>query len=183
MKATGFALASDHARGERLSAVPAMRITLVLFGLACSGLVAAGQNPTTAPVQRSRWRGFERLDFEVAGRPCLLVTPKTPAPGRPWIWRAEFFDHEPQTDLALLERGWHVAYMDAQNMYGGPAAMALFGQFYAHLVANYSLAPRVVLVGKWSANSRATSNRTRYFKGFSRLVRKRGFEPRLDCSN
>jgi pimeloyl-ACP methyl ester carboxylesterase len=37
--------------------------------------------------------------------------------------------------------------MDAKNMYGGPKAMALFGQFYAHVVVNYHLAQRVVLEG------------------------------------
>ena len=51
---------------------------------------------------RSQWNGFDRLDFQVDGRSCLLVLPKTPAPGKPWIWRTEFFGHEPQGDLALL---------------------------------------------------------------------------------
>ena len=60
-------------------------------------------------VKRSIWQGFERLDFVVDGRPCLLVVPKTAAQGRPWIWRTEFFGHEPQADLALLARGFHVA--------------------------------------------------------------------------
>jgi len=96
---------------------------------------------------RTEWNGFARIDFTVAGRPCLLVLPAQPAPGRPWIWRTEFFGHEPQADLALLARGWHVAYMDAKNLYGAPKAMAWFGQFYAHLVVQFGLAPRVVLEG------------------------------------
>src|SRR4051794_2273504 len=50
----------------------------------------------------SIWQGYERLDFQVDGRDCLLVKPKEPAPGKPWIWRTEFFGHEPQGDLALL---------------------------------------------------------------------------------
>ena len=111
---------------------------------------APGKAPVAAPgatLQRSMWNGFERLDFSVAGRPCILVSPATPAAGRPWIWRTEFFDHEPQTDLALLGRGWHVAYMDARDMYGSPKAMALFNQFYAHLVVQASLSRRVVLEG------------------------------------
>jgi pimeloyl-ACP methyl ester carboxylesterase len=113
------------------------------------GLAGAEKNAPAAPAQEqlSQWRGFTRLDFVVAGRPCILVAPREAAPGRPWIWRTEFFDHEPQADLALLERGWHVAYMDAKDMYGGPRAMALFGQFYARLVAHFGLAQRVVLEG------------------------------------
>jgi pimeloyl-ACP methyl ester carboxylesterase len=102
---------------------------------------------TPSAVQRSVWNGFERLDFTVAGRACTLVVPANVAPGRPWIWRTEFFGHEPQADIALLGRGWHVATIDAKNMYGGPKAMALFGQFYAHVVTHARLSQRVVLEG------------------------------------
>ncbi len=101
-----------------------------------------------APVLlQSQWNGFGRVDFEVAGRPCLVVFPQQVAAGKPWIWRTEFFGHEPQADLALLARGWHVAYMDAKDMYGAPKAIGLFGQFYAHVVVRFGLAQRVVLEG------------------------------------
>jgi pimeloyl-ACP methyl ester carboxylesterase len=125
-------------------------LVIVLSALACPALVGAERKavaPPPPPDRLSEWRGYPRLDFFVAGRPCLLVAPKVAAPGRPWIWRMEFFDHEPQTDVALLERGWHVAYMDAKNLYGAPKAMALFGQFYARLVAHHGLASRTVLEG------------------------------------
>jgi len=95
----------------------------------------------------SDWNGYQRLDFEVEGRPCLLVLPKAFAPAKPWIWRTEFFGVEPQADLALLGHGWAVAYMDAKDMFGGPRAMALFGRFYAHIVAHAGLSKRVALEG------------------------------------
>jgi pimeloyl-ACP methyl ester carboxylesterase/lysophospholipase L1-like esterase len=98
-------------------------------------------------VKRSTWQGFERLDFVVDGRACLLVVPKTAAQGRPWIWRTEFFGHEPQADLALLARGFHVAYMDVQNMFGAPAALDHMDRFYEHLVREYKLSPKTVLEG------------------------------------
>ena len=56
-----------------------------------------------------------------------MVKPKSPAPGKPWIWRTEFFGHEPQADIALLEKGFHVAYIDVQNLYGAPVAMTGHG--------------------------------------------------------
>jgi pimeloyl-ACP methyl ester carboxylesterase len=118
--------------------------------LAASPLLAAdAKAPAAAPAAatRSTWNGFERIDFTLEDRPCILVIPKDAAPGKPWIWRTEFFDHEPQVDLALLARGWHLAFMDARDMYGGPRSMALFGKFYAHLVVHASLSPRVVLEG------------------------------------
>jgi len=120
-------------------------LVLMLAGAVVS-LPAANVGSQTE-IKRTDWNGFPRLDFTVAGRACILVVPTTPATGRPWIWRTEFFGHEPQADLALLAKGWHVAYMDAKNMYGAPKAMNLFGNFYAHLVVNYQLAKRVVLEG------------------------------------
>jgi pimeloyl-ACP methyl ester carboxylesterase len=97
--------------------------------------------------KRSDWFGYQRLDFQVDGRQCLLVLPKRPAAGNPWIWRTEFFGHEPQADLALLGKGFHAAYMDVQNMYGAPVAMGHMDAFYTYLTSQRGLAPKVTLEG------------------------------------
>ena len=101
-------------------------------------------NPAVTP---SDWFGCLRLDFVVAGRPALLIVPATPAPGKPWIWRTEWFGHFPQADLALVARGWHVGYMNAKDMYGDPAAMKLLDAYYQHVRKEYGLAPKVVVEG------------------------------------
>jgi len=126
--------------------IPHRALAFALCGIG-SVMAANAPTPPPQPAQRSTWRGFERIDFTLASRPCILVVPATPAAGKPWIWRTEFFDHEPQADLALLAHGWHLAYMDAKDMYGGPKAMALFNQFYAHLVVHAGLSRRVVMEG------------------------------------
>jgi len=118
-----------------------------LLALAVVGFALPTLRAVAPDVVRSNWNGYARLDFSVAGRSCLLVRPAKAAPGNPWIWRTEFFGVEPQVDLALLAAGWHVAYMNAKDMYGAPPAIALLGAFYAHVVANYDLSPRVVLEG------------------------------------
>lgn len=109
--------------------------------------LAAPQGAEAPPVDGGRWHNFRRLDFEVRERECVLVLPAKAAAGRPWIWRTEFFGHEPQVDLALLDRGFHVACMDVQNMYGAPAALDLLDDFHAYLVAEYGLNTKVVLEG------------------------------------
>ncbi len=95
----------------------------------------------------SLWNGFERLDFRVDGRAALLVRPKEAAPAKPWIWRTEFFGHEPQADLALLAKGFHVAYLDVQNLYGAPVALDAMDRFHAHLTTERGLAAKTVLEG------------------------------------
>jgi pimeloyl-ACP methyl ester carboxylesterase len=103
--------------------------------------------PAKAGVKKSTWNGYERLDFAVDGRPALLVIPKAPAPGNPWIWRTEFFGHEPQGDIALLGKGYHVAYVQVSNLYGAPSSLDAMDKFYDHVRATYSLASKTVLEG------------------------------------
>ena len=121
------------------------RVGLWAAALCC---VAAGvASAADAAVRESLWNGRKRLDFQVDGRACLLVLPATPAPGKPWIWRTEFFGHEPQADLELIARGFHAAYIDVQNMYGAPVAMAHMEKFHAHLTQQYGLSSKPVLEG------------------------------------
>jgi pimeloyl-ACP methyl ester carboxylesterase len=95
----------------------------------------------------SKWNGFEKHDFTLDGRPGLVVKPAHAAPGKPWIWRTEFFGHEPQGDLALLAAGWHVAFFKVSDMYGAPQSIDLMEKFHAHVVREFGLSPRAVLEG------------------------------------
>ncbi len=93
------------------------------------------------------FHGFNRIDFEVDGRKCILVEPKEPNAGRLWVWRARFFGHEPQVDIALLEKGYHVAYCDVGGLFGNPAAVAHWNAFYEEMTGKYQLWNRVALEG------------------------------------
>lgn len=119
-----------------------LRLVLPLILISCSilrGEEAAGKI--------SEWQGHERHDFAVGGKGAILVCPAVAAAGRPWIWRTEFFGHEPQADVALLKLGWHVAYVDVQNLYGAPQALDVMDAFYHRMVQGRALAPKVVLEG------------------------------------
>lgn len=37
--------------------------------------------------------------------------PKQASPGRPWSWQGCYWDHEPQTEVELLRRGFCIAYI------------------------------------------------------------------------
>jgi pimeloyl-ACP methyl ester carboxylesterase len=100
-----------------------------------------------ADSKTTSWNGYDQLEFTFEGRPALLVQPKQSAEGNPWIWRTEFFGHEPQGDLALLAAGWHVAYLKVSDMYGAPASIDAMARFHDHLVKEYGLAQRAVLEG------------------------------------
>ena len=79
--------------------------------------------------EKTTWHGFDRYDylmddetFEVkpssskakaakGQRPCIVVVPKTAAAGNPWSWQACYWDHEPQAEVELLKRGFHIAFV------------------------------------------------------------------------
>lgn len=119
----------------------ARRLAVILM-LAVSGAGAA-----TFPGTQTNWFGWPRWDFQHDGRACIVVAPTNEAPGRPWIWRARFWGHEPQTDLALLGLGYHVAYMDVAEMFGSPRAVAHWNRFHDLLVKEHGLAHKAALEG------------------------------------
>ncbi len=98
-------------------------------------------------VSAETWLGWNKSEFQVAGRNAWVIVPETVGKGKPWIWRTEFFGHQPQADLALLAKGFHVAYVDVQNLYGAPAAMEAMDAMYSHVTTEYGLSPKVVLEG------------------------------------
>jgi len=123
---------------------------IALFFIAATVLLtppSSAEPAKTETAARTEWKGYPRLDFKVDGRTAWLVEPKTPLPAKPWIWRTEFFGHEPQGDLALLEKGFYVAYIDVQNMYGAPVALGHMDRFYDHVTKTYGLASKTTLEG------------------------------------
>lgn len=76
-----------------------------------------------------------------------MVFPKQADGARNWIWRARFWGTEPQTDRALLAKGFHLVYLDVADMFGNSEAVELWNGFYEFVRAEYGLAPRAVLEG------------------------------------
>ncbi|HEX3999067.1 MAG TPA: alpha/beta hydrolase [Pirellulales bacterium] len=97
--------------------------------------------------EKSSYHGFDRYDFIVDGCRAIVVRPHEAAGGKPWIWRAEFFDHRPETDLALLAKGYHLAFLDVGNTFGCPNAMAHWNAFYKELTEKYGLSKKPALEG------------------------------------
>ncbi|MFT4542390.1 MAG: lysophospholipase L1-like esterase/pimeloyl-ACP methyl ester carboxylesterase [Planctomycetota bacterium] len=99
----------------------------------------------TSDSQLSEYHGFPKLDFVLAGssEAYSVVRPHRVAAGRPWIWRARFFGHEPSLDLALLERGFHLVYCDVSNLYGSKQAMERWERAYQlfHVLLEFSEQP------------------------------------------
>ena len=120
----------------------------ILFGLmlivsiSCSGFAEESVAPKV-----SDFHGFVCNDYEHDGLSYKIVVPKQEAKGKPWIWRARFFGHEPQLDKALLELGYHVVYCDVADLFGSPKAVARWDQMYRMLVEERGFHKKAALEG------------------------------------
>ena len=101
----------------------------------------------TLEAQETDYHGFKCLDFKFEGHDAKIVFPDQAEAGRHWIWRARFWGHEPQTEIALLNKGFHVVYVDAAEYCGNQDAVNLWNHFYDYLIAKYHLNSKAVLEG------------------------------------
>src|ERR1700694_4140311 len=119
--------------GMKLIALVSLAMSFCGFGSMCWGADASvqGQSPPAAfEGEKTNWHGFARYDFlmdeqtltikpavnkgksGVKGqRQCIVVVPKAAASGNPWSWQGCYWDHEPQAEVELLKRGFHIAFV------------------------------------------------------------------------
>ncbi len=99
-----------------------------------------------ATLKQSSFYGYECDDFTFNGRACKIARPKLAAKGHPWVWRARFWGHEPQTDIALLQQGFHVVYCDVVELLGNDEDINSWNNYYK-LLHNAGLAKKAVMEG------------------------------------
>ncbi len=96
--------------------------------------------------KETSYHGYPCTDFTFNGWACKIVRPKITANGKPWMWRARFWGHEPQTDIALLERGFHLVYCDVADFNGSNEGVERWNKFYSFMRKG-GLSSKVVLEG------------------------------------
>jgi dienelactone hydrolase len=107
------------------------------------------------PGIKSDFRGCDLYRFKVGGTPVSVICPKTPAPGKPWLWRGSFWGDKmiPATeltvlaDLKLAERGFHVVIAGSGVPLGHPDGNKAMDAVYKEMTATYGLAAKPALMG------------------------------------
>jgi hypothetical protein len=92
------------------------------------------------PFQRPDGEKFAVGTPPAGQRRCIVVVPKNPAPGYPWSWQACYWDHEPQTEVELLRRGFHIAFITPDP--GKP-----WDAWYTYLTERHGLSKKPAFVG------------------------------------
>ena len=118
---------------------------VLVFSIGLSSFCSTTLNAVEWEGKASNWKGFPKFEFQVDGKACHVVVPKSPAAGKPWVWRARFPGYHPEADLLLLERGFHIAQMNTGGMFGSPRALDHWDEFYRFMTCRKGLAKKVVL--------------------------------------
>jgi lysophospholipase L1-like esterase/dienelactone hydrolase len=125
----------------------------LLLSISVVGFVSQTQAKEPAPDQKvwdgkkTSFHGFDQYSFMMDKTACKVVIPKKIADGKPWVWRARFFGHEPQFDIAMLNCGYHVVYCDVAGLYGNTEAVKRWNTFYTYLRFEHLFSDRAILEG------------------------------------
>jgi hypothetical protein len=178
-----FPLLTNTAEGQ----VPAAPDSRIPSG--SSRPAAALQVPLAFQGDKIDWHGFDRYDFVMdkqtlaitpfkapAGEQsgnlgnsdngqlrCVVVVPKQVAPGNPWSWRGVYWNHQPQAEVELLKRGFHIAYISADPKPGSLTGLTMdelmdqlgmsrtalteWDAWYACLTGQYGLSKKPAFIG------------------------------------
>ena len=96
------------------------------------------------PFERAQDERFGIKEPGKGKRRCVVVVPRNRAPGNPWSWRGCYWDHQPQTEVELLKRGFHVAYISAT---GTLKPNKSWEAWYAYLTEKHWLSKKPAFVG------------------------------------
>lgn len=59
----------------------------------------------------TEWKGYKRVEFEFQGRKVILISPKKVCNEKKWLLKTEYFGAFASFELEMLERGYHLAYL------------------------------------------------------------------------
>jgi pimeloyl-ACP methyl ester carboxylesterase len=98
------------------------------------------ENLAITPFKRADDEGFGVKAPEKGRRRCIVIVPKQAATGNPWSWQGCYWDHEPQAEVELLRRGFHIAFIT-------PDPGKEWDAWYAYLTETHGLSRKPAFDG------------------------------------
>lgn len=95
----------------------------------------------------SQWNGFQKLDFEFEGHKAILVLPHKAVEGNKWLLKTEYFDAFPSFEIEMVEKGYHLAYVESETRWHGKGDDGLKERFCAFLQEKFDLCEKCLPVG------------------------------------
>jgi hypothetical protein len=160
---------SDGSHSQQIRHIFVMFAVVFLFSFSGINRGVAQTLSSILQGEKTSWHGFDRYDFimdentfiitpsksligegdgvkdpEKGQRRCILIVPKKAASGNPWSWQGCYWNHQPQAEIELLNRGFCVAYISAnQDLKPGKQWEA----WYDFLTRKFGLSPKPAFIG------------------------------------
>lgn len=95
----------------------------------------------------SLWFGFKKEEFEFEGRQAIIVFPKEAESEINWTLKTEYWGAFPNTEIELLKRGFHAAYLQNISRFATKEDCDSKARFVEYISEKYGLRNKCVPVG------------------------------------
>ena len=92
------------------------------------------------------WNGFKMLETELCGRLVKIVFPNCEPNGK-LVMKTEYFEDFPNTQIALVEKGYHLIYIANQTRWFMPGDAEAKKALIDHMAENYGTERKAALIG------------------------------------
>jgi len=98
-------------------------------------------------METTTWNGYRQINFTFEDREAILVFPEKADEKHNWALKMEYWTAFQGTELALVERGFHLAFLKNHNRWATPEDCAAKARFVHYLHKTYGLRDKCVPVG------------------------------------
>ncbi len=109
----------------------------------------------------SDFHGFKQLNFTFNGRNAVLVEPNCEKNGK-WLLKTEYFGAFPELEIAMLSRGYSLAYLKNRSRWGTDDDQDAKRDFADYLHSEYGLAEKCICIGMSCGGFHAVNFASRY---------------------
>lgn len=93
------------------------------------------------------WNGFEQIEFQFEGHYATVVLPEIKKENASLILKTEYFNAFPETEIALLNEGCYLGYIQNDNRWGTDDDLERKAGFIGYVTEKYGLKEKCVPVG------------------------------------
>lgn len=95
----------------------------------------------------NEWHGYTMKEFSFEGKEARIIFPKEANSTRSWMLKTEYFGAFPNTEITLLKKGYHLAFIRNNNRWGTDVDLDRKYRFIKFIQEEYQLAKMCVLIG------------------------------------
>ena len=113
-------------------------------------------------MNKSKWNGFDRLDFEFEGKAAILVIPENPTDDKFYLMKTEYFTAFQDFELDMVKRGYYLAFLENTTRWCIDEDLDRRERFMDYLTKEFGLYSKCVPVGMSCGGLIATKFAARY---------------------